>query len=301
MAIYLSEQLDLSRLPAPEAIRDIDFETIFSERTASLLAEFAEKGVPFDVENLETDSSIILEEIDGLREVLAKFQINDTVKALLIPFSTGGNLENLAAFYGVTRVLIKAADANDSAVYETDIDLRRRVLLATEAFATAGTFAAYVFHGLSADPNVRNVDVWSPGPGEVHLAVQSREGDGMPSVDLVDAVRTHLYRPEIKPLTDMLTVIPVSNIYYTIAVNAYVLPGPDPVIVQAEVEKSLAAMVERRRVPSRDVPRSAIYAAAQVDPVDLVEITHPLADLIVGDGEVAVCTGITVTVQTHDG
>jgi phage-related baseplate assembly protein len=175
------------------------------------------------------------------------------------------------------------------------------VLLAPEAFAAAGPQAAWLFHALSADARVLNADVWSPEPGQVIVAVQGREGDGSASGDLVEAVRAHLARPDIKPLTDILTVRSVQNVGYAIAVECFILPGPAPELVRAEVTQALQAMAAARRTPSRDVPRSAVFAAASTPAVDKVLVAQPVTDIARGSGEVGICTGIDVTVTVYDG
>ena len=114
-------------------------------------------------------------------------------------------------------------------------------------------------------------------------------------------VRDYLHRPDIKPLTDVVSVRSVRNVAYAIKLEAFVLPGPDPVMIHEEVVASLAAMVAARRTPARDVPRSAVFAAAHVGPVDKVLVTDPATDIARDYGEAGICTGIEVKVTTYDG
>lgn len=299
-ARFSATPLDLSRFPPPLAIRGIDLEgVIIPERKARLLELFAAAGIPFDVEDLEFDPAVILQQLDGGRELLAYAAINDSVRAVLVAFATGADLDHLAAFYGVTRMVIAPATNNAPAVMESDAEFRRRVLLAPEAFGAAGPIGAYVFHALSADPMVLNADVWSPGPGEVSVAIQSREGDGTASEETLQQVRAHLRRDDIKPLTDDLGVASVVNHPYQISVEVFIAPGPDPQTVRDEVEASLAAMAAGRRTPARDVPRSAVYAAASIGPVDRVVVNQPTSDIARGNGEVGIVTAIDVTVTVY--
>lgn len=301
MSRFSAVTLDLSRFPAPLAVVGVDFETIMEERIARLEVIFQERGIPYDVGSLESDKAIVIEESDAFRELLALTSINDAVKAGLIAFAVGADLEHLAAFYGLTRRVIVPATSTAPDVLESDDELRRRALLAPEAFATSGTYGGYVFHALTADTSVVNADVWSPGPGQVTVALQAREGLATADADVVAAVRAHLHRPDIKPLTDMVSVQSVSTHEYSIDVIVYVQPGPDPAAVRSAVEQSLAALAVRLRLPARDVPLSAVIAAASVGPVDRVVVAQPAADVVMGNGELAVCAGITVRVETHDG
>lgn len=295
MARLSAVALDLSRYPAPLAIRGIDFEEIVAARKQRLLALYGEREVAYNVQMLESDPGIILEESDAYRELLTLARINDAVRAVMVAFAVGSDLDHLGAFYGVQRRQISAG------VYEGDAEFRKYVLLAPEAWASAGPIGAYVFHAGQADPRVLNVDVWSPKPGEVEVAVQARDGDRTAPRDLVLAVSAHLRKPNIKPLTDQLTVRSVINVPYQIKGTAYVLPGPDPQVAKTAAMESLVAMAAARWTPARDVPLSAIHHAAMVGAVDKFVLQSPTADIARGNGEVAYCTGIEVAVKTYDG
>lgn len=296
---FSADTLDLSRFPAPLAIRGIDFDAIMDARKLRLIEIFARFGIEYDLEALESDPAIIHAEADAYRELLAYARVNDAVRSVMVAFATGTDLDHLAAFYGIGRRVIVAATGSTPAVMESDGELRRRVLLAPEAFAAAGPAGAYAFHALSADPRVLNVDVWSPNAGEVMVAIQSREGNGLAPDDLVEAVRAHLARPDIKPLTDVLAVRSVTNHPFAVSLDAYVLPGPDPVAVKTEIEAAITAMAATRRTPSRDMPRSAVTGAAQIAVVDKVTLVTPSVDIAMGYGEVPVLSGMDVRVHTH--
>jgi phage-related baseplate assembly protein len=280
----------MSRFAAPVAIQGIDEDEILAERKARLLELYDAVGIEYDVDNLEFDPAIILEEADTYRELLTLARVNDAVRAVMVAFATGTDLDHMAARFGVDRF-----------VGETDALFRRRVLLAPEAFGCAGAHGAYVFHALSADSRVKNVDVWTPRPGEVIIAVQSSEGDGKASDELVTIVSDHIHRSDIKSLTDMVSVRSVVNVPYAVKADIYIMPGPDPLMVRTEVLASLQAATLLRRTPSRDVPRSALYAAAHIGPVDKVILNSPTNDIARGNGEVGVCTGIDIAVITYDG
>lgn len=288
--------VDLSRLPAPIAIETLDFETILDERIADLRARLPE----FDA-LLESDPAFKLQEVDTYRELILRARINDATRSVMLAFAGGADLDQLAAFYGITRLVIGEASGAVPVQLEEDAALRRRILLAPEAFAGAGSRDAWAFHALSADPRVLNADIWSPLPGAVTVAVQSRDEDGLASAELLDIVRTQLNRPDIKPLTDTVNVRSVVNIDYAMSIQAFILPGPSPELVRAEVAASLRRMADARRTPGRDVPRSAIVAAASIDPVDRVTVQTPAADIAKAHGEVALCSAIDVEVMVHDG
>lgn len=312
MSRFSAVTLDLSRFPAPLAIKGLDVEQIVAERKAALVEIGPQFGIDFDVPSLEGDAANWHQRVDGYRELLAYAAINDAYKAGLIAFATGSDLDHLGltAALGLPqphrdlmlRRVIVPASGTTPAVMENDAEYRRRLLLAPEAYATAGTEGGYLFHALSADPGVINADVWADAAaGTAHVAIQARDGlAGAPDA-LVEKVRAHLHRRDVKPLTDIVSVRSVTTHDYAISVIVYARPGPDPLAVKTLVEDSLAAMAVSRRTPARDVPLSAIIAAATVGPVDRVVVENPLADVVMGNGELAVCTGIEVEVRGHDG
>lgn len=301
MSRFSSSTLDLSRFPAPLAIRGLDYEAILAERLADLQSRFDAAGLEIDALGLESEPAVIIEQADAYRELLVLSAVNDAVRDTMIAFAGGADLDHLAAFYGVMRRVITEASNSAPAVMETDAELRRRTLLAPEAFSSAGAPGGYVFHALGADPRVLNVDVWSPMPGHVNVAVQSREGDGAAPDDLLDAVRAHLSREDIKPLTDILSVRSVVNVPYDVVGTGYVLPGPDALAVRDQAVEAIKAMAAQRRTPSRDLPRSAVIDAASVGAMDKVIVSSPAADIARDYGEVAVLNSIDFEVVSYDG
>jgi len=272
----------------------------------------AEIGINYDVVDLEDTPGAALQETDAYHELLAYAAINDAYKAGLVAFATGTDLDHLGLTSSLhlpqphrdlmLRRVIVPASGSTPAVMENDAEYRRRLLLAPEAYATAGTEGGYLFHALSADPGVINADVWADAAaGTAHVAIQARDGLAGAPDTLVEKVRAHLHRRDVKPLTDIVSVRSVTTHDYAISVIVYARPGPDPLAVKSLVEDSLAAMAVSRRTPARDVPLSAIIAAATVGPVDRVVAESPLADVVMGNGELAVCTGIEVEVRSHDG
>lgn len=293
--------LDLSRYPAPLALRVLDVEAVLEQRLQRLQELAQARGIAWDVGGLKANPFAILEHNDAYRELLTVAAINDAVRSIMVAFARGSDLDHLAAFYGVARRVITPATASTVQTLEDDAEFRRRVLLAPEAFAAAGPAGAYLFHALTADPRVLNADVWSPAPGEVTVAIQSREGDGLAPADLIAKVRQYLHQDAIKPLTDVVTVGSVTNHIFDVDLEAFVLPGPDAIAVKSAIEAAIGLVAAQRRTPARDMPRSALIAAAQIGVVDKVILAEPAGDLARDYGEVAVIGEVRVKVTTHAG
>ena len=134
-------------------------------------------------------------QVVAYREMLLRARINEAAKANMLAYATKGDLDNLAAFFGVERL-------ED----ETDERLRKRTQLALEGFSTAGPVGAYIFHSLSASNEVKSVSVKSPNPGEVLVTILSNVGDGTVGQELIDTVLAKLNEDDIRPLTDLVSV-----------------------------------------------------------------------------------------------
>lgn len=157
-----SSVIDLSKLPTPKVIEELDYEALFQE----YLDDFTARDEEYDG-LLESDPAIIILEVMAYREMLVRKRINESAKATLLAFATGSDLDQIVAEYGVERL-----------EGEKDDRLRMRGQMALDGFSTAGPIDAYKFFALSASVKVKSVDVRSDEPGKVIVTILSTEGDG---------------------------------------------------------------------------------------------------------------------------
>ena len=191
---------DLASLPTPAVIETLSFETIFTE----LQTEFQSLYPDYSA-LLASDPAVKLLEVAAYREVLFRNRINAAAKASLLAFATGSDLDHLAAFYGVTRLM-----------NETDEALRLRTRQRIIGFANAGGAAHYRYWALSASPDVADVEVDSPEPGRVRISVLAKgEADTVPDA-VLDAVRAVVLRDDIRVLTDTVEVVAAELIPVTV-------------------------------------------------------------------------------------
>lgn len=151
--------LNLSSLPDPTIVETVEFQTIFDELRLDFQQRFPEYTAL-----VESDPAIKLLEVAAYREVILRARVNDAFKATLLAFAAAGDLDNLAAFYGLTRI------AN-----ETDAELKDRTINRIQGSSTAGGAAWYRYQALTADSGVRDARVTSPGAGQVQIALLSKE------------------------------------------------------------------------------------------------------------------------------
>lgn len=302
----MSGTIDLSQLPPPVVVEPLDFETLFNERKEAFIALYPEdeQDVIRRTLSLESEPITMLLEENCYRELLLRQRVNEAARAVMVAYSVGSDLDQLAANFNVERLTITPED--DSvvppvpAVMESDADLRVRTPQAFEGLSVAGPTAAYEFFGLSADGRVADVSAVSPTPACVTISVLSREGDGTASQELIDIVASALNGEEVRPVADRVTVQAAEIVPYEIDATLYIYPGPESEPVRQASEQKLQAYIADQRRLGRDIRLSAIYAALHVEGVQRVELAQPLADMVLDDTQASNCTGYTITVGGYD-
>lgn len=291
--------VDLSRLPSPDVVEQLDYEAIL----AAMIADLQARDPQFTALT-ESDPAFKILEVCAYREMLLRQRINDAAHGVMLAYAGGSDLDQIAARYNVERQVIDPGDPDAlppvPPTYEDDESLRRRVQLSFEGFSTAGPEGAYIFHALGADPDVLDASVDSPEPGQVLVTVLSRTGDGTASQGLLDAVDATLAADDVRPLTDHVTVQTAEVLPYAIDATLILYPGPDESVVVAAAQAAAEAYAERNHRLGRDVTLSGIYAALHQEGVQNVILASPLADIPVNNRQAAYCTGITLVVGGRD-
>lgn len=327
MADTIFTAVDLSRMPAPDVVEALDFDTILADAIARMKAEMP------TFEERESDPATKLLRVVSYMVQLIRQRINEAARAVMVAYATGADLDNLGALFGVTRFTITPADdaLGIAAVMESDTDFRRRMVLAPEGYSVAGPEGAYIFHSLSADADVLDASATTPKPdsirqliqsvlvnygassdlrtamadalnaaiwpGQVIVSVLSRAGDGIAAADLVAKVEAYLSDETRRPLTDFVTAQSAAIVPYTIVAEVTTFRGPDAALVLATARARLDAYVADSHRLGRDITRSAIMAALHVEGVQNVVLTSPAADIIITRQQAPSCTGIAITHQ----
>lgn len=289
--------IDLSQLPAPQIVDVPDFETLLAERKAAFVALYPadEQDAVRRTLALESEPVTKLLQESTYREILLRQRINEAAQAVMVAYSVGNDLEQLAANCNVKRLTVVPAD-NDAvppvaAVMEDDEAMRQRIPAAFEGLSVAGPTGAYEFHARSADGRVADASATSPAPAEVVLTVLSREGDGTAEADLLAVVEQALNSENVRPVAERSAEI----IPYSVDATIFLYPGPEAEPVMAAAKASLQKYIASQTRLGRDIRRSAIYAALHVEGVQRVELASPLADVVLDKTQAASCTEWSVT------
>jgi len=288
--------IDFSKIPAPAVIELLNFETILAAMKADLLA----RDATLTAVSLESDPISKVLEVAAYRELLLRQRVNDGAHSVMLAYASGTDLDQIGANFGVARLTITPADTSKTppvpAVMETDVAYRERIRLSLYSRTTAGPVNQYMFYALSADPDVLDVSITSPNPGDVIIAVLSRTGAGVPTPVVLDAVMTVCNADDVRPLTDHVLVQAAIITNYSVAADLTVYPGPDPITVQANALQAVTSYCALHHALGHDITMAGLIAAATVTGVQNVAITAPAADIVIDDLHASYATAISVTI-----
>lgn len=287
--------VDLSQLPVPTNVEQLSFETIFADMLADLIARD-----PSFSALVESDPAYKILEVCAYRELLQRQKSNEDALGTMLAYAVGADLDQIAGNYGVARLLVQAGDPDaippTQDIYESDEELRRRVVLSTEGYTTAGSVGAYLFHALSASGDILDVAVTSLTPGTVNVAVLSRTGTGAAPAETLAAVVAALNAEKVRPLCDTVKVESANIVNYSIAAVLTTYPGTGQSQVLEAAQASLAKYTGAMRKLGLDITRAGIIAALFQPGVQNVSLVSPTSDVVIQWNQAGNCTAATVTI-----
>lgn len=297
-----TSSIDISKLPAPQVVEAISFEDIFSQVKSTFLSFYPEAS---EVLSLESEPLTKMLQCLAYQAMILRQRANDSAVAVMLAYAQKSDLDQIAARFGVPRLLIQPGNPNATPptedVYEKDDSFRARIPLSLEGYTTAGSEGSYVFHGMSADGRVKDISAISPMPGKVAVYVLSRDGDGTASEELLAKVTAALNAEKVRPITDEVTVQSSSIVTYNIEATLVLYPGPDAGVAVAMSQAAAREYADSMHRNGFDVALSGIYQALHVPGmVQSVTLIEPTANVIVSPGQAAYCQSINITVAGSD-
>lgn len=266
----MSETLpsELANLPPPIVINEVDFEVRLTAFKTTLQAGFDAAGITYDVWALETDPAVIMMEVSGFQDIELRQSINEGVRTNLLPFAIGNDLDILAFWYDVSRLS-----------GESDADLRNRIVLAIQGRSTGGTEARYKFIGMSADPRVDDIAVYTIGRDPtIQVAVFAKDNAGIADSALLSAVDTALQAPDVRMVNDIIVVASAAQTTIDVTARFWLLPQADAALI-GDLETKLADAWAAELALGRDVTTTWLIAQLQDKGVHRVELVSPADDV----------------------
>ncbi|CCJ78892.1 Baseplate assembly protein J [Cronobacter muytjensii 530] len=126
--------IDLSQLPAPDVVEELDFETILAERKATLISLYPEEEQDAVARTLALESEPIVKLLqeNAYREVIWRQRVNEAARAVMLAYASGRDLDVSAGNLNTARLTITPADESTlppaPAVMESDTDFRLRYI-----------------------------------------------------------------------------------------------------------------------------------------------------------------------------
>lgn len=280
---------ELASLPLPRLIDEIDYETRLAEFRANMVALFAARGMPLDVENLETEPAMALLQHSTHADMLLRQAINEGIRSNLLPFAIGGDIDILGSFYDVVRLL-----------GETDEAFRRRVVLAGRSRSTGGTEPRYKAIALGADVRVADANIYKVGRDpKIHIAVFATDNAGVADTALLEAVDNAVQAPEVRMVNDVIEVASAAQVAMPITAKVWLTPQASETVL-AQMQTKLEAAWTETMTLGRDVTHSWLHAAMFIEGVQRIEIQSPEADVIIPDNQAAALGAIVITNMGRD-
>ena len=286
--------IDLTLIPPPDILDYPEFEALFSQRKADLLAlvPAAIRDTVAATLELESEPLTIGLQADCYRELLFRQRINEAIKGTFLASATGSDLDQFAAGRNIVRKVIQAADPDATppvaAILESDAALRLRCQLFPEKLAAAGPRDTYYAHALDAstdvaDAQVVNADSGLVPAGTVRVYIKSHTSavaDGY----LISTVHDYLSADTRRPLCDTVEVRAATQLAVTIEWSNAYETGPDKAVVFANQLAALKALIAKNANIGAEVSLSKIIGALDVEGVKKVTLAKPTADVVAGYG-----------------
>jgi phage-related baseplate assembly protein len=292
--------VDLSQLPAPTVVQQLNFEDIVAAMIADLQARAIADGNEYTA-LLESDPGYKIIEVCAYREMLLRQDMNEGAQAVMLAYATGSDLDQIGANYDCLRLTITPEDDTTvpptAAVMETDTAYRARIQLSMERFSCAGPTGAYKSLTLAASSDVLDANVYSPTPGTVAVVVLSRTGNGTAPQATLDAVTAALNAENVRPLCDTVEVVGATINNYSINATLTFFQSVDIDTVMANALAAVQAYVTACHAVGRTVAIAGIIGALMQPGVANVTLNAPgiTADQVNDSTHASYCTGITLT------
>lgn len=304
MIDYLGQLVGVTRLAAQSATTTLEF-TLSSVLTVAIsIAEGTLAGTSDGQYSFATSAAL----------VIPAGTLSGTVGASAVQPGPGANgylvgqvnalLSPSATIASVSNTTVTAGGSSP----ETDDHLRSRIQAAPNQFSVAGPAGAYRFFALSVDPSIVDALVISPAPGRVNvyiftgpITVQPQSAPnaaGVAGAPLLEKVLATLSADAVRPLTDTVNVLAVTEVDYEIIATVTLYSDADPGTTMTAANNAavqyalgLAAKIQRDIVPSQ------VVAALSVPGVYEVTLTAPAYTQLAA-GQWANCTAISLTPAT---
>ncbi|HGS4463213.1 TPA: baseplate J/gp47 family protein [Vibrio metschnikovii] len=289
--------VDMSQLPKPAVIEQLDYEQILQE----WIARYKELDPDYQDVN-ESDPVYKLMEVAAFREMVLRQRVNDGAHATMLAYAVDEDLDVIGANFDVQRLVIDEGDPNAvpprERIMESNEAFRYRIQLSNRAKNTAGSADDYEFWALSADGRVKSIATDSPkGTLTVTVSVLSHEGNGAASAELIKLVEDTLTPKGTRPLSDEVVVQSANINEFAVVAELELFSGPDESEVLKAARQQLDKWLAESHRQGIDLTLDGFYAALRVPGVYKVHLTSPETDIINDRFSAGYASSVTLTAR----
>jgi phage-related baseplate assembly protein len=276
-----------------------DEEVIIQER----LAQFKERwtfydpplGAQYDVGETPFDPARIQIEAMAAAEVNIRSSLNAWGNATTLAHAWGDNLDALASRFPGAPARLNKGQPDE----ESDDRYRRRLWLSNNVYNTAGAAEAYLFHAVTAVPELRDVSATieraSLASDAIVVITCMVDGpDPRPSLAHLEAVRFTLARPSVAPESEVFAVRACRIIDLKVEARIWTYPGADGADVVKAAETEIAKLIRSQYYLGVDNSAEAFRAALYRPGVQEVELVNPIANVTVDEQSVVRVSGVKI-------
>lgn len=260
MQIHAPTSIDFTRLPPPNAIEPLNFETLIDAFKSRFLALWAEQratkpSLPnYTTANLESNPLIVIGQAWTYLRLLDRQRVNDGYRAMLAPLATGADLDLIAASRNIERRVVQEATETTPRVMESDVALLRSYLQSFDK-PSAGSRDRYLYEAWRAWPQNGDIGLWDAKVNG--FAVHGRKGDvdvvitgpggRTPTQAEMTTVRSAILAPGIKPEATSVQLLAANRRTYSSHLIIEVPGnGPAPNVVKEEARRRVVSAATER-------------------------------------------------------
>jgi len=266
---YAPNIIDLSRVPAPDAIAILSSETMIRAFLDRFKVQWDAARVKnprlpvYDADPLELDPVVILAQAWSYFRLLDRQAVNDAVKAVFAPLAKGADLDNIAASVNIVRQVIQPATDTQPEILESDERLLYRYLLAFDA-PSAGSKNRFILEAMQVWPLMGGCQINGYAVhgrrGDVDVVVMGPNGRD-PTNDEIALVRNAVLAPDVRPEAVAVNVLRAKRIVYDASFVVSISDGPERELVRNEVKTRVRNAATARTAIGGQIPEGYLIGS----------------------------------------
>lgn len=206
----------ISRNPAKESTTTIRFEMKSARATTT--------GIPMGT-RLTAGDGVFFSTLEYAEITIGELQAEVTARCMTAGAAGNeydiGDIKTIVdpvPYIDIAKNITKPENGADE---EDDESLRQRIYIAPASYSTAGPEDSYEYYVREYNPDIVNVRIISPVPGEVHIRYLLDDGM-IPGDESIQGLQDYLEQKEIRPLTDNVHVMAPDIATYDMNVTYYI-------------------------------------------------------------------------------